>query len=233
MKSRFLSLMVGAALLTTTGFSGAVRAQDADLIAAAKKEGEVTWYTGLIVTLVVRPLAENFEKKYGIKVKYTSTSDSETVLRLTQETRANKVETDLFDTPGTTIPQGKKIGFIEPYKPASAKDYPAGMNDKDGLYTSIFALYLTTNYNTDLVKAADAPKTYEDLLDPKWKGKMVWVDTRTISGPPGFIAMILQTMGEQKGMDYLKKLSAQNIVALPGNQRVVLDQVIAGQYALG
>lgn len=62
---------------------------------------------------------------------------------------------------------------------------------------------------------------------------MVWVDNRTISGPAGFIANVLKVMGNDAGMAYLKKLSQQKIVGLPSNQRVVLDQVIAGQYSIG
>lgn len=234
MRHSRLTMAIGTAMLATLGLSGTARAQDAAMIEAAKKEGQVTWYTGLIVNLVVRPLSEGFEKKYGIKVNFTATSDSETLLRLTNEARAQKYEDDIFDTPGTLVPPLMKAGLMEHYEPASAKSYPADMKDKDGYWTAIFALYLTTGYNTDLVKDSEAPKTFEDLLDPKWKGKMVWTGTRTISGPAGFIANILKTMGQDAGMAYLKKLAAQKITALDGqNQRVVLDQVIAGQYPIG
>jgi len=227
-------MAAGALVLAALGFSGAARAQDAALIEAAKKEGQVVWSTGLIVNLVVRPLAEGFEKKYGIKVNATSTSDSETLLRLTNEARAGKYEDDVFDTPGTLVPPLMKAGLMEHYEPASAKIYPPELKDKDGYWTAIFALYLTTGYNTDLVKDSEAPKTFDDLLDPKWKGKMVWTGTTTISGPAGFIANMLKTKGQEAGMAYLKKLSEQKITALAGqNQRVVLDQVIAGQYAIG
>lgn len=231
-RHRFQRLLAVSAI-ALMGLSGAGHAQDAALIAAAKKEGELTWYTGLIINLVVRPLTEGFEKKYGIKVNAVATSDSETLLRLTNEARANKPEGDIWDSPGTLVPPLTAAGLIGPYKPKSAEGYPADLVDKNGLWTSIFALYLTTTYNTDLVKDAEAPKTFEDLLDPKWKGKMVWTDTRTISGPAGFIANVKKTMGEEKGQEYLKKLAQQKITGLPSNQRVVLDQVIAGQYSIG
>lgn len=93
--------------------------------------------------------------------------------------------------------------------------------------------FLTASYNTELVKAADAPKTYEDLLDPRWKGKLAWTNDPTPNGPPGFIGVVLKSMGEEKGMAYLKKLAGQKIANLPVSQRVVLDQVIAGQYPVG
>lgn len=151
----------------SAGITSAGWAQDAALIEAAKKEGEVVWYTGLIVTLVVRPLVEAFDKKYGIKVKFSSVNDADTVLRMTNEARAGKYEVDIFDTPGTVIPALSKVNLIGSYVPASAKSYPADLKGKDGLWTGIFALYLTTTYNSDLVKDAEAPKTFQDLLDPK------------------------------------------------------------------
>lgn len=215
------------------GIAGTAQAQDAALIEAAKKEGELVWYTGMIVNLLVRPVVDAFDKKYGIKVKFSSVNDADTVLRMTNEARAGKYEVDVFDTPGTVIPALSKVNLIGSYVPASARPFPADLKGKDGLWTGIFALYLTTTYNTDLVKDSEAPKTFQDLLDPKWKGKMVWVDNRTISGPAGFIANVLKVMGNDAGMAYLKKLSQQKIVGLPSNQRVVLDQVIAGQYSIG
>lgn len=233
MTNQFTRRAFNATLAATALAPTGALAQDAALIEAAKKEGQLLWYTGLIVNLVVRPLSEGFEKKYGIKVNPVTTNDAETLLRISNEARANNRQCDVFDSPGTTIPPLTAAGLIEKYAPKSAEVFPEGMKGKDGLWTAIFALYLTTCYNTDLVKAAEAPKTYEDLLDPKWKGKIVWTGTRTISGPAGFIGNILQTMGEEKGMAYLKKLSEQKIVSLAGqNQRVVLDQVIAGQYPI-
>lgn len=226
--------LCGALAILAAGAAAVpARAQDQALIDAAKQEGELTWYTGFVVNLLVRPLADAFEAKYGIKVNYVSSSDSEMLLRLTNEARAGMPVGDVFDTPGTLVPPLKEAGLIGHYPVASAKDYPPELRDKDGYWTSIFVLYLTTGYNTDLVSDDEAPKTFQDLLDPKWKGKMVWTDTRTISGPAGFIADILATMGEKDGMDYLRRLAQQDIVGIPSNQRVVLDQVIAGQYPVG
>ncbi len=86
--------------------------------------------------------------------------------------------------------------------------------------------------NSDLVKPADQPKSLEDLLDPKWAGKMAWSSNANVDGAPGFVAVVLRNMGEEKGMDYLRKLAKQKIANIPGSSRVVLDQVISGQYSL-
>jgi len=225
--------MAAAAAAMMAGSGLAHAEPSAELIAAAKAEGEVVWYTGMIVKQVVRPLADAFQAKYGIEVKFTTTSDADTLLKITSEARAGRIEADLFDSPGTSIPPLAKAGLIEPYVPSTATGFDPMFLGKDGLYTSVFALFLTTTYNTDLVKAEEAPKTFEDLLDPKWKGKMVWTDTRTISGPAGFIGNVLKTMGDEKGMEYLRALAKQEIARNPGNQRVIMDEVIAGTHSIG
>jgi ABC-type Fe3+ transport system substrate-binding protein len=205
----------------------------AELIEAAKKEGEVVWYTGMIVNQVVRPLTAAFQEKYGVEVKFVSTNDADTVLKIESQAKAGTMEADVFDSPGTSIPPLTEKGLIEPYLPEAAASFDPMFHGKDKMYTGIYALYLTTTYNTDLVKAEEAPKTFQDLLDPKWKGKMVWTDTRTISGPAGFIGNVLTTMGEDTGMEYLRALAKQEINRIPGNQRVVIDSVIAGEHQIG
>lgn len=228
-------LLIGAALAAALlGGAGLASAEpSADMIAKAKAEGQVVWNTGMIIKQVVIPLVDGFKAKYGIDVQYVESGDSANVLKLTSQAQAGKMEIDLFDSPGTSIPPLSAAGLIEPFVPDSMAKYPAMFRPASKLYSGIYALYLTTNYNTDLVKADEAPKTYQDLLDPKWKGKMVWTDTRGISGPPGFIGNILMTMGDEKGMAYLKELSKQGIVRDPGNQRVVINKVISGEFPIG
>lgn len=220
---------LGAAALAPVG----ALAQDAALIEAAKKEGQVVWYTGIIVNQFVRPMAQGFEKLHGIKVNFASVGEAEMMLRITNEARANAPVGDVFDSSGALFPPLQKAGLVAQYKPANASRFPVEAVDADGHWTSVYTLYLTTGFNTDLVKEEDAPKTYADLLDPKWAGKMVWADTRALSGPAGVIGNILNSMGESTGLEYLRKLAKQKVVGIPANQRVALDQVIAGQYPIG
>jgi len=77
-----------------------------------------------------------------------------------------------------------------------------------------------------------APRTYQDLLDPQWKGKMAW-NPSSIAGPIGFVGNMLTSMGDERGMDYLRALAAQRIVNVEASARAILDQVIAGKYAIG
>jgi len=210
----------------------AARADMKELEAAAKKEGEVTWYSTLIVNQILRPMVDAFNAKYpGIKVNYSRSTNSDVALKIVNEARARRVQADVFDGTNSIYPL-LDAGLVADYPPKAAAGYPADLKDAKGMWTAMNVFFLTTSYNTNLVKADEAPKTYDDLLDPKWKGKIAWVNDPTPQGPPGFIHNILVTMGEEKGMAWLKKFAAQEPVFIPASQRVVLDKVIAGEFPL-
>lgn len=225
--------IAGAVAAFVLGSVGSALAVDQALVDAAKKEGEVVWYSTLIVNQLVRPVAEAFEKKYpGITVKYSRTPAGEMALKLQNEIRANSVQADVFDA-NSAFFQALPLDNLVEYKPEAASTYPDNLKDSKGRFTAVNVFTMATGINTSLVPEDQWPKTYADLLDPKWKGKMAWTTDLTPNGPPGFIGNILTFMGEEKGMDYLKKLAAQDVAAVPASQRVVLDQVISGQYQIG
>ncbi len=206
-------------------------AADAALVEAAKKEGEVVWYTTLLINQLGGPLADAFEKKYGVKVLATRNDPAETALRLLNESRANNMQADVFD--GSFAPTALvREGVLAKWTPETARDYPAELRDPNGFWTAHRLTVITPGYNTTLVAAADAPKTWDDLLQPRWKGRMAWGINPGTTGATGFIGLVLADLGEQKGMDYLRRLATQNITGLKISARAVLDQVIAGEYPL-
>ena len=91
---------------------------------------------------------------------------------------------------------------------------------------------LTAGYNTELVPKGSEPRNWEDLLDPKYKGKLVWNATPSSSAGQGFVGLVMMEYGEAKARAYFEKLSRQNVAAIKGTARQVLDQVIAGEYAI-
>jgi ABC-type Fe3+ transport system substrate-binding protein len=207
-------------------------AAEPSLVDAAKQEGRLVWYTTLVVGQIVRPIIKAFEAKYpGIKVDFVPAPWQETSLRIINEGRASQVKGDLVDG-GASFPPLFAAGLIEPYVVQSAASYPEGFRDPKGLWTANIIQPSTPSVNLDQVKKADIPQTYEDLLHPRWKGRMAWPDSPSVAGPPGFIGNILNAMGQDRGMEYLEKLAGQKIANVPSNQRVVLDQNIAGQYPL-
>jgi iron(III) transport system substrate-binding protein len=205
---------------------------DAELIAAARAEGRVVWYTGLILDQLSRPMAQAFEKATGVKVDLVRANSSETVLRISNEGKAGRVLADVFDTT-TGAPALKRLGLVAHYIPKAASQFSKEMLDPEGYWTGLNVYVLAGARNTDLVSAADAPRSWEDFLNPKWKGRIAWSSSLSSAGAPGFIATVLKEYGDDKGMAFLRKLAEQKIVSLEGSGRAVTDQVIAGEYALG
>ncbi|MBJ3777082.1 ABC transporter substrate-binding protein [Acuticoccus mangrovi] len=222
---------MAVAALAAVGAAPALAADQA-LIDAATKEGSVNWYTSLIQDQAARPLARAFEEKYpGISVEIIAGKSADLLLKINDELAAGRLHADVHHG-GSVVPKLLAMDAIQPYVPPSAANLPDDMKDPDGYWVAEVVSFLVPAYNTDMVPAEEAPKTYEDLLDPKWKGAIAWAATMTQGGPPGFIGTVLGLMGQEKGMEYLRKLSEQNIVNVPANQRVTLDQVIAGEYPL-
>jgi iron(III) transport system substrate-binding protein len=209
---------------------GSAYAADAATIAAAKKEGEVVWYSTQIISQLVRPVTAAFEKKYpGIKVRATRANAAEVAVKIFNESKAGNVQVDVFDGTTTVVPL-KKEGYVLKWLPEPAKEYPADLKDPEGYWIANNLFIITPGYNTSLVKPGTEPKTYQDLLDPKWRGKMAWNGFPTSSGMGGFVGTVLTEMGEEKGKAYLRELAKQNIAPVRGSAREVLDQVIAGEY---
>lgn len=206
-------------------------AADPALIAAAKKEGELTWYTTQIVNQFARPAAEAFQKKYGVRVNYIRADSNEVTLRLQNEGKAGRVMADVFDGTGATAAL-KAANLVAKYIPESANRLPERYKDKDGYWVATNLYVLTPGFNTDLVKKGTQPRTFEDLLDPRWRGKIAWNSSVTPSGAAGFVGVVLAHMGQEKGLAYLRQLSGQKVVGLQVAARQVLDQVIAGEYAI-
>jgi ABC-type Fe3+ transport system substrate-binding protein len=211
---------------------GPACAADAAMIAAAKKEGEVFWYSTQIISQLVRPVTAAFEKKYpGIKVRYVRANATETAIKILNETKAGRTQADLFDGTTTVVPL-KKEGYVLKWLPDAAKDYPDDLKDPEGYWIANNLFIITPGFNTSLVPKGTEPKTYADLLNPKWRNKIAWNGFPTSSGMGGFVGTVLAEMGEEKGRAYLRELAKQNIAGLPGSAREVLDQVIAGEYAI-
>ena len=219
--------------LLLLGTAARAASPDQSLIEAARKEGTVVWYSTLIVNQIVRPMVEKFQAKYpGIEVKYSRAGGSDTALKIINEARARRGAADVFDGSSTLVPL-IEAGLVASYKPREAEDYPDSLKDKNGLWTVPNLFFLTAGYNTSLVKPEDRPKTWGDLLNPRWKGHIAWTNDLSSGGPPGFVHHILSVFGEEKGRDYLRSFNLQEPVTIPAAQRVVLDKVIAGEYPLG
>lgn len=227
---RLAALIAIASFIACAGIAARAAEIDPALIAAAKKEGRVTFYTPLIVDQMARPLTQAFSAKYGIRADFLRMDSDAVVLRILNEYRAKRGAADVFTT-SLGIEALVRAGAARKFRSVSADAFPVGLKDPDGYWLSDRVYVLEPAVNTKLVPAADYPKSYEDLLAPKWAGRMVWRLTN-LTGSTGFVGNMLLGMGEEKGMDFLRRLARQRMIALQMSDRAVLDQVIAGEYPL-
>ena len=145
------------------------------------------------------------------------------------ERRANAQLVDVVEW-GGGVPSAIEAGVITPFTSPSLDVYPKAYYDQQGRYAATRLGYYGMAYNTRLVSDADAPKTYEDLLAPKWKGKISWPISE--QGSTEFIVHSLMHMGDAKGEAYLKQLASQDLVAFTGSARALVDRVGQGEIPL-
>ena len=228
-------LVLGHAALAQTMTPAAVADltgpdRQAKLEAAARQEGGVTWYTTLIVDQAARPIADAFEKKYPFeKVSiYRATGDA-MLQRMTAEARAGKTVASVVEATGIDY-AAQQAGLLLPYTSPVAAEYPANRRDADRFWVSSRINYFGLSYNTNLVAKDQLPKNWEALGDPAWTGRLAW--STEFVGAPLFITALRRNLGEERAMALLKRMSALKIAAISANQRVVVDRVMAGEYAM-
>jgi len=158
-----------------------VNALSADeLKAKAVKEGEVSWFTTMYPTETAQKVADAFTAKYGIKVKVERGSANETWEKFRTGMAAKASPADVYSTPSFQLEEeAKKAGYIDCYLPPSVKDLDEKYKDKDGCWFASRISTFIIAYNTNAVKGSEVPKTWEDLTNPRWKGKLGLLDADT------------------------------------------------------
>lgn len=197
----------------------------------AKKEGELLWVGGLNQKRARLPILRAFMKKYPyIKAKGIRTSSKKALQRVLAEHRANTPRVDVINA--NVVVALKTAGLVQAFLSPALAAYPKSERDPNRIWgTFRYAFHGIAAYNTKKVTEADSPKTFEDLLNPKWKGKMVWSDSAE-TGAPFLFTYLRRVWGEKKTLDYLKKLSKQNIVTRTSSARNILDLVVAGEHQI-
>jgi iron(III) transport system substrate-binding protein len=206
-----------SALAVSSTFASSVRAAAPPaatvtpaLIEAAKKEGKIVWYTSVDLPVAER-VARAFEAKYsGIAVRVERTGAERVFQRIGQEYSSRIYAADIVQSSDVAhFIVWKRDGILEPYVPEDvAKYYATEHKDPDGLYASFRVWLCVIGYNTTMVKAEDAPKSFADLLDPKWAGKMV----KAHPGYSGTIMTATFQMARDIGWEYFEKLAKQKVM---------------------
>jgi len=180
------------------------------LIEAARKEGKVAYYTSIDLP-VAEPIAKAFEAKYpGIAVRVERTGAERVFQRISQEYASNIHAADVVNSSDAAhFIVWKRDGLLAPFVPEDvAKHYPAEQKDPDGMFAAFRASLSVIGYNTRLVKAQDAPKSFADLLDPKWAGKIV----KAHPGYSGTIMTATYQISRDIGWEYFEKLAKQRVM---------------------
>jgi iron(III) transport system substrate-binding protein len=210
-------------ILTETGSD-----RDAKLEAQAKKEGKLVVYTSNTAT---EAAAKEFGKLHPeIKVSTYLGKATDLVTRLGAEFDADKVGGDVLGMSNANMPEAQENGFFVEFNSPSVKEQPKstivpGKADGTILYAADREDYTVLGWNTDKIKDDEAPKTYDDLLDPKWDGKMA------ISGHTTGINWI-GTVEDSQGDDYFAKLKAQHVRVQDVTAAALTDLVSSGEVPL-
>lgn len=180
------------------------------LVEAARKEGKVVWYTSVDLP-VAEKIAKAFETRYpGVAARVDRSGAERVFQRIGQEYGSRIHAVDVVNSSDAAhFIVWKRDGWLASYVPEDvAKHFPAEHKDADGMFATWRAWLSVIGYNTNLVKAEDAPKSFADLLDPKWAGKIV-------KGHPGYSGTILTAtfqMARDLGWEYFEKLSRQRVM---------------------
>jgi iron(III) transport system substrate-binding protein len=204
-------------------------AQSVDLN-GAKKEGKVIIY-GTVVPQVMDQIHKAFEKKYGIPVEYWRGSATAVLDRATNEWNAGRPGFDVLEAAGAVHFIIKQKGLTAKFTAPSTEKFPSYAKDKDSLITAWRTLPFGILYNTELVKSADVPKTWDDLLAPKWKNKIGMPDPTLHTTTAQFLWNLQKFKGD-KWLDFVRALGRQE-PRLVESLAPVPNQVIRGEADLG
>lgn len=204
-------------------------AQQVD-VEAAKKEGRVVVY-GAVPEQSMDAINKPFEKKYGIKVEYWRASSTKVMDRALTEWRAGRPAFDVVEGNRGVQLIMKKEGLFTKFIPPSSEKFPDQFKEKDALITPWRFLPISILYNTELVKAGEVPKTFQDLLDPKWKKKISMPDPSRHTTTAQFLENLEKLMGA-KWLEYVKALAKQE-PHLVESLAPVTNVIIRGETPVG
>jgi iron(III) transport system substrate-binding protein len=172
------------------------------LIAAAKKEGSVTFYTSM-QTQESGPLAKAFEAKYGIKVQLWRATSDQVIQRIVNEARANRQGVDVLETNAPEVDQIARENIVAAFHSAHGADLPDWAIPPHRRWYAARANLWVVAFNTGKVKKEEIPPTYEGFVDPKWKGRIGIEST-----DQDWMYAVINYLGVERGMEMFRKLSA-------------------------
>jgi iron(III) transport system substrate-binding protein len=196
------------------------------LAAEAKKEGVVTLYTSRVAEDTA-PLGEAFTKKYGVAVQLWRASNQDIIQRAVAESRAGRCPADVISSGTPALEPLYREQLLEPVKsPLTVELMPQALRPH-GAWVGVSVNIIAGAYNTDLVKPQDVPKSYDDLKDPKWKGRL------TIEAQDAdWFAALADKLGEEKATALFREIVRTNGVSTRIGHTLITNMVAAGEVPL-
>jgi iron(III) transport system substrate-binding protein len=193
----------------------------------ASKEGEVIWYTSMSLTDFPK-IVGAFEKRFpSVKVRTNRLSQSSLMPKIETEARAGQYAVDVVGSAPMEMWELKQKGYSAAYLSPELKSFPAGSFDPQGFWSSTEVTPLVLAFNTSLVPPEEAPRSYQELLQPRWKGKMNFG-----SDEYAWYSVMLDGMGKAKGLEYMKALARQQLHIPGGSSIMRLQLMLAGESAI-
>jgi ABC-type Fe3+ transport system substrate-binding protein len=227
MKSILAKLLVLECLLGV--LAGPVHSQEgnAKVVQAARKEGEIVWYTTMSLDQS-KEFMDRFVKKYPFLRPSVFRSGGGALLnRVLSEAKAGKNLFDVVHGTGEIVLPLMELGILGPYVSPERKMIPEDLKDSKGYWTSVYVNSVVLGYNKNLVKKENLPRTYDDLLQPLWKGRKISIDDSYTT----FFQGLISTWGREKAVAYLKALAEQEPVIMRGST-VRVQLAAAGEFPL-
>jgi ABC-type Fe3+ transport system substrate-binding protein len=200
-------------------------AQD-DLVARARNERELNVY-GTALVAQFDKFSEPFRRRYPfIKTLYTRTTGEALTTKILQEVSARQLGADVVLINNYTHRIFMKKRIITAYAPPAAADFPAGFIDKQGYWVGFYLVPYAITYNTALVAKGTAPKSFEDLLHPRWKGQI------SLEREEYLVTQShMQFLGQTKALDYFKRLARQDLILVNGHSKQAV-LLTAGEFPI-
>jgi iron(III) transport system substrate-binding protein len=211
-------------MATLATYEGADRLQK--LIDGAKQEGELSVYTSAQTT-DLGPVVEAFEKKYGVKATIWRAGSEEVLNRTVQETRAGRYTVDVVETNGPELESLHREQILQLVKSPYHADLIAPAIRPHGEWVGTRLNVFVQAYNTKLVKKEELPKTWEELTDPKWKGRLGIEQEDS-----DWLAGIFSELGEEKGQKIFKQIVSTNGVSVRKGHTLLTQLVASGEVPL-
>jgi iron(III) transport system substrate-binding protein len=200
--------------------------REARLLERARQEGTVVLYTSLAPT-ESKPLAEAFEKKYGIKVELWRAISEKVVQRVITEAQGRRHAVDVVETNGPEMEMLAREKLLAEFHSPYHADLPQDAIPAHRTWFPDRLNFFVVGYNTKLVGRAELPATYEGFLDPKWRGR---IGIEATDGE--WMATLIKVWGQQKGMDFFRRLSAMKPDVRKGHV-LLAELVAAGEVPVG